>query len=244
MRPVVQLSPLSTSRALAAAALAATFAFGGCSSDDDVASSTTLGADLDTTTSSSLADTAVTDDAVLPDAVALDAAVLGAGWSATPGDAAAVADAALVEVCPSIARLRAEHEPVARDRVELRQDDAALPTVSDDLAVYADENAAAAVFNVLVGKAMTSCLPKLVADAGLPLAAVKVARVEVPDSGDAVAAIRLSGASIAGGLVSQVTVELVVVQRATRVHTLVITASDLFPLTAAGRTAIVEAAGA
>jgi hypothetical protein len=197
-------------------------------------------------TSTTEAAAATTPDAApTSPAVVIPRSVLGAdAVSSAPRIDADAADAGLLEECPSIGRRRARHTAVRRERVLLTPASAPLPTVLDDLTEFADGNAAADLFNAAAGNAMLRCLPKIVARSGLELEGVTVTRVPVIEVGDAAAAIRLRGTSFVADLATQVTVELIVVQRGPFLHVVVVTASDLYWLTASQRRAVVAAAGA
>ncbi len=217
---------------------------GACSDDSAESPTTRTQATVDPTTSEATKrETTTPSDAASPDPVdeLLDPSLLGPRFrlAAAPVDAE-TADSTLAKLCPVVARPRRLNEAVQRERVVLRGR-APLPTVSQDLSVYAEVNAAASVFNSLASAAMLRCLPKLVADSGLVLDDVRVTRVSIDDVGDAAAAMRLRGTSIAGGLASPIDVELIVVTRGRLVHVVVMTSSDLFPLGDDRRGAIVAA---
>ncbi len=232
-------------RVVVTLALAA-LAVGACSSQASVISSTTATSrSPDDASSSSVAPTSSepTTSSVAIALEVLDPTLLGPRFrSAEAPISAEAADENLAELCPIIARARQRHDPTRRERVVMSGRDS-LPTVSQDLSVYREANAAAAVFNALASDAMLRCLPKLVAESGLVLADVRVTRVPIDDVGDAAAAMRLRGTSVAGGLASSVDVELIVVNVGTAVQVVVVTSSDLFPLGEARRTAIITALG-
>jgi hypothetical protein len=175
------------------------------------------------------------------EAALLDPALLGPRFeiAAAPIDAR-TADSKLATLCPVVGRPRRAYAAETRERVVLRGRDP-LPTVVQDLAVYADSNASASVFNSLVSEAMVRCFPKLVADSGLVLDDVRVTRVPIEPVGDAAAALRLRGTSITGGLASNIDVELIAVTVGPMVQVVVVTSSDLFPLGEDRRGAIVAA---
>jgi hypothetical protein len=216
-------------------ALAATTA--ACSDDTEpVPSSSSIAAPTTTV--------AATSTTVVETVATIDAAVLGAGFTARPDSRPlAEVDAELRAECPAIARIRAAHDVAQRERSVIAAADP-LPVVRSDVTRFADLNGAAATFNALAGDAMLRCLPRLVAASGLVLDDVTTQRVPVDPAGDAAAAIRLDGTAVVGGLASRVQVELIVVVRDARLHVVLTTASDLYPLRSATRAAIVEAAGA
>jgi hypothetical protein len=170
------------------------------------------------------------------------AQTLGAGWQARPAALDATeTDAQLVAACPAIGRRRTTPPIDRRDRVLLVTGRAPLPTVTHDIAVYADPNDAADAFNALAGDAMLRCLPDLVAAGGLELFDISVTRTPVSTVGDATASIRVQGATAIGGLASVVTVELLVAVGGPVLHLAVITASDLYPFASTTRDALVTA---
>lgn len=241
MFPVATL-PIAMFRRLLATGILAVLLAAGCSSDRNGSSLTSPSmANGSTTVLSATATTAPIDS----DAATIPADVLGSAWSDEGATLSATdADSALSRSCPAIARRRARYDVVRRARVALTRSRRPLPAISDDLTIFTDRNAAADVFNAYVGKGMLRCFPTVVTDSGLVLGGVRTQRVPVREVGDAAAAIQLRGTSVAGGLASQVIVEMIVVQHDQALHIIIATWSDLFPLSAAQRRAIVQAAGA
>ncbi len=229
--------------AVSRAALGSLLVISACSSGSEDPAPAAGSGSLTTTAVLSTTTSAVIEPS---DAAVVDAAALGAGWLAvddTPSVEAA--DAQLAEHCPSIARRRAAHGSVRRERVRLQFVDRPLPTISDDLIVLENASSAADVFNAFASNAMLRCLPAVTEAAGLSLGGVRTERTPVAaGTGDAASAIRLHGTSIAGGVASQVTVELLIIQRGPALHLLVATSSDLYPLADAARTALIDAAAA
>ena len=150
-------------------------------------------------------------------------------------------DKALGAECPSIARARDSSPPSTRARFEFRDAAAALPVITQDLTEFGSRDDAVAVFNAYVGKAIERCLPDLVTATGLPTTGVVIERRAAESAAEATAAIRLTGASFAGGVASEVAVEVIVAQHGRSVTIVVMTGSDLFPFLDAVRTAFLDA---
>jgi hypothetical protein len=221
-----------------------------CSSSDPTPDpSTAPTASIVATTSPAVASSTAVASTTSSAAVTSNAVTIGAevlGDNGTVRDVTAsidAVDAKLIDLCPSIGRRRIRYHAERRNRVVVKERQP-LPTISDDLSIFAESNAAADVFNAYASAAMIRCYPKLAGGSGLALGGVTTQRVPIDDVGDAAAAIRLRGTSVVGGLATQVTTELIVVQRGVALHVIVATWSDLFPLTATQRRAIVQAAGA
>ncbi len=216
---------------------------GGCarSSDDGSTGPTTIPTDV--TAIDPTASTPPTTLAAepLPRLVPIEATTLGNGFRRSRDERTfAEIDEAFTAQCPALARTRTRSEIAQRARFDFANRDP-LPTVSHDVTVFADANAAASVFNALASNQMLRCLPKLVTSGGLQLGAVTTERVPVVDAGDATSALSLTGTSIAGGLASQVRVELIVVVAGPVLDVFVLTSSDLFPFSDPARDALVLA---
>jgi len=173
---------------------------------------------------------------------AVAAVDLGRGWHRADRSATFTSvDAQLRDQCPSIAEVRDAMAGRARVRYEFRHAAAALPLVTQDLTVFGTRQDAVVVFNAYAGPVIERCLPDLVTAAGLPTSDIVVERRPAMSAADATAAIRMTGASFVAGVASEVAVEVIVAQHGRSLSVVVATGSDLFPLSGAVRTRLLDA---